>query len=65
MQRAFEPFYSAKSQAIGLGLSVALLAIEAGGGGIWIDGDGSEVGCGKRSASCLHDRRVYLYSTAT
>lgn len=41
LHRAFEPFYSGKSQAIGLGLSVALLAIEANGGSIWIAGDGS------------------------
>jgi len=38
LRRAFEPFYSGKPQAIGLGLSVALQLIEANGGGIWIEG---------------------------
>jgi signal transduction histidine kinase len=51
LERAFQPFYSAKPQAIGLGLSVALLAIEANGGGIWIDGTETEESAENRKPS--------------
>jgi signal transduction histidine kinase len=36
-QRAFQPFFSSKSQSTGLGLSIARSAVEASGGRIWIE----------------------------
>ncbi len=43
-ERAFQPFYSTKSQSIGLGLSAVRSIIESAGGRVWIedDGDGSD-----------------------
>lgn len=37
LQRAFQPFYSKKSQSTGLGLSIACAAIEAASGRIWLE----------------------------
>ena len=37
LQRAFQPFFSSKSQSTGLGLSIARSTIEASGGRIWIE----------------------------
>ena len=37
LQRAFQPFFSSKSQSTGLGLSIARSAVEASGGRIWIE----------------------------
>lgn len=37
LQRAFQPFYSKKSQSTGLGLSIAHAAVEAAGGRIWLE----------------------------
>lgn len=36
-ERAFQPFYSTKSQGIGLGLSVVKSIVESASGQIWID----------------------------
>ncbi len=35
--RAFQPFFSSKSQSTGLGLSIARTTVEASGGRIWIE----------------------------
>lgn len=37
LQRAFVPFYSTKPQGVGLGLSIAQVAVQAAGGEIWIE----------------------------
>lgn len=37
LKRAFQPFFSSKSQSTGLGLSIARSAVEASGGRIWIE----------------------------
>lgn len=37
LERAFQPFFSSKSQSTGLGLSIARSAVEASGGRIWIE----------------------------
>jgi signal transduction histidine kinase len=37
IERAFQPFFSSKSQSTGLGLSIARSAVEAAGGRIWLD----------------------------
>jgi len=37
LERAFQPFFSNKSQSTGLGLSIARSAVEASGGRIWIE----------------------------
>lgn len=37
LQRAFLPFYSSKPQSVGLGLSIAQVAVQASGGHIWIE----------------------------
>ncbi|MBV9470822.1 MAG: HAMP domain-containing histidine kinase [Abitibacteriaceae bacterium] len=37
LQRAFQPFYSKKSQGTGLGLSIAHAVVEAAGGRIWLE----------------------------
>jgi len=42
VERAFQPFFSSKSQSTGLGLSIARSAVEASGGRIWIENNSSE-----------------------
>ena len=37
LQRAFLPFYSTKPQSTGLGLSTALVAVQAAGGLLWLE----------------------------
>ena len=42
LQRAFLPFYSTKPQSTGLGLSTALVAVQAAGGLLWLENVGDE-----------------------
>jgi signal transduction histidine kinase len=40
-ERAFQPFFSTKSHSIGLGLSAVRSILEAAGGRVWIEDDGT------------------------
>ena len=63
LERAFQPFFSSKSQSTGLGLSIARTAVEASGGRIWIENIAPETQ-NSHSTSSRQDRsrgaRVFI-----